>query len=424
VAALLVALLSLAWSPPAYEIDGECVTVYFLNALYVENSSYSGRLYLETPVNLSLGGVNQTVRTIASRGVLYDPDERAYVVNVSEGTPVYAYVLLEVRVCSLRYSEVLNVLKTVMLMPQAFLTPTPQDLGEELRGYLGAPPQAMVSVVSRDFEEWLKAMPWYYAVGNLSSYPLVLAVYAAKFIYGGTYIRYSPSLLPRTTEEVVERKEGDCDDMSRVLLSLLWYYGIPATIAYGFVAIPGYTVNSTVGSFTYMFSNGGPHAFVLAYVVGYGWLSLDLLAGSLLVYPAAIWGLSSRVLVERREVEEAEELHRAIVGRQLMASLDLADLQGLDIESLETYINVTFGLQREVPPEASPTYTVVEEPRQQTAVEVTTTTITAVTSPEPGRFDEPAVLAVAVLLVAAASLLALLVVLRGRAPEAGPARGL
>jgi len=405
-------------------VGSECVTVYFLNAIYIENSSYSGRLYLETPVNLSLGSLNQTVRTIASRGVLYDPDEGTYSVNISDGTPAYAYVLLEVRVCSPRYSEVLNILKAVMLAPHAFLTHAQQDLGEDLRSYLGTPPQAVASVVVRDFEEWLKAMPWYYVAGNLSSYPLVLAVHAAKFIYGSTYIRYSPSLLPRTTEEVVEIKEGDCDDMSRILLSLLWYYGIPATIAYGFVAIPGYTANYTIGSFTYVFSNGGPHAFVLAYVTDYGWLSLDLLAGSLLVYPVAIWGLSSKVLVERGEVEEAEELHRAIVGRQLIASLDAVDLKDLSAEALETYVNSTLGLRVKVSSGASSTYTATEQlPHQQATVATATTTSS---SPEIGGLSKPAALAAAVLLAAVAVLLALLVAvaLRGRSLGTSPTRGL
>jgi hypothetical protein len=362
---------------------------------------------------MSLGNVNQTVRVVTSRGVVYDPDEGVYAVDTSGGTPTYAYVLLEVRVCSPRYDEVLSLLKAVIMVPQAFLTPVRQELGEGPRSYLGTPPQVVTSVVVRDFEEWLRTMPWYYAVANVSSYPLVLAVYAARFIYGGNYIRYSPSLLPRTTEEVVERREGDCDDMSRVLLSLLWYYGIPATIAYGFVAIPGYAANSTVGSFTYVFSNGGPHAFVLAYVADYGWISLDLLAGSLLTYPVAIWGLSSEVLVRREEVEEVEKLHRAIIGRQLMASLEVLDPRDLTTEALERYINSTLGLPVEVSPGTSPTPTTTEELQRQTTVPVATAPTTVAPGPGTGRST---VLIVATL-SAVAGLLTLLAVLRGRVPR-------
>ncbi len=396
---MVVVFLSLARSSLAYGVDRECVAVYFLNAIHIENSSYGGRLYLETPVNLSLGSLNQTVRTITSKGVLYDPDVEAYAIDISEGTPTYAYVLLEVRVCSPEYGEVLNLLKAVMLVPQAFLNPASLDLGEELRSYLGTPPQVVVSIVVRDFEDWLRTMPWYYTIGNLSSYPLILAVHAAKFIYGGSYIRYSPSLLPRTTEEVVEAREGDCDDMSRILLSLMWYYGIPATIAYGFVAIPGYIGNSTIGSFTYVFSNGGPHAFILAYIADYGWLSLDLLAGSLLLYPVALWGLSSRVLVEREEVEKAEELHRAIHGKQLIASLEIGDLRELSTEALESYINSTLGLRKEVPPEVSPTST--------DQLEQSATVATASTRPELGGLGRY----ITVVPLLLALLLALLVVL-------------
>jgi len=409
---MMVVLLSLAQSSLAYEVASECVTVYFLNAIYIESSSYSGRLYLETPVNLSLGNLNQTVRIITSKGVLYDPDVGVYAIDVLESAPTYAYVLLEVCLCSPKYSEVLNLLKAVILVPQAFLNPASLDPREELRSYLGTPPQAIASAVVTDFEKWLKTMPWYYAISNLSSYPLVLAVHAAKFIYGGSYIRYSPSLLPRTTEEVIESREGDCDDMSRILLSLLWYYGIPATIAYGFVAIPGYSMNSTIGSFTYVYSNGGPHAFVLAYVADYGWLSLDLLAGSLLTYPVAIWGLSSRVLVEKEEVEKVEELHRAIVGRQLVASLDLSDFQELSTEALELYINSSLGLWGGVPPEASLTYTTANQ-LEQSATVATTTVTTAPTSSELGGLGR--YITVVPLLVAVLLALLIVVLLKGRA---------
>ncbi len=330
-----------------------CTVVYFVNAVLIHpNSSYRGTLYLESPTNFSSLGLNQTVRLVAARGASC-ASGLGCSIEVVPGSPLYAYAVFEVRTCSPDFASSLSLLREVFSNPAGALWSTWEAarLDPEQEEFLGDPPEIVRSSVKRDFEDWLRGFGWYPLVENVSRYPLVVSAYAARFVYASQYIEYEARLLPRTLEEVVESRRGDCDDMSRLLVSLLWSYGIPAVIAYGFTAIPNFSMESTIGTFEYVFRDGGPHAFVLAYVPGYGWISLDLLAGSLLTQPFVIWGLTKGVEVTRESIEDVESLHRALAGRQLMVVLSPEDPRVFDAGSLELFINSTLGL----PGSASPT---------------------------------------------------------------------
>ncbi|MEM4543237.1 MAG: transglutaminase-like domain-containing protein, partial [Sulfolobales archaeon] len=205
------------------------------------------------------------------------------------------------------------------------------------------------------------------------------------FIYLSGYIQYEASLLPRTIEEVVESKKGDCDDMSRILVGLLWSYGIPAVIVHGFTAIEGFSMRSTLGTLEYVFERGGPHAFVLAYIPNYGWLSLDFLAGSLLTNHFVIWGITRSVTLSREDIEEVERIHNTVVGKQLMTVMTSQDPRIYDATSLELFINSTLGLTKPVsqtlPPSASETETrVITETvtQDQEYIAIPVLTLTAV----------------------------------------------
>lgn len=326
-----------------------CTTIYFLNSIAIDaNSSYSGILYLETPLNFSIRGLNQTARAIISRGTKVDSDGE-YFIEVVSGSPLYAFVVYEVRTCSPEFSSSLAVLKGVLSDPLAFVRylqePAPDAEAIPLE-YLGEPPGVVEDMVRGEFKEWLKSFSWYYLIGNASRYPLLISAYAAWFIYTSGYIKYEASLLPKPLDEVVESKRGDCDDMSRLLVALLWSYGIPALIAHGFTFIPDFSMKTTLGALDYIFEGGGPHAFVLAYIPGYGWLSLDFLAGSLLTYPFVVWGITKDVEVSREDVEKVRELHNAIVGRQLMTAMMPEDPRLRDVRSLELFINSSLGLTK------------------------------------------------------------------------------
>ncbi|MEM0059973.1 MAG: hypothetical protein QXE10_06070, partial [Desulfurococcaceae archaeon] len=99
------------------------------------------------------------------------------------------------------------------------------------------------------------------------------------------------------------------------------YYDIPAALVSGYVYIREFKYNITVENVTYYYLNNGPHAFAVAYIPGYGWLSLDLLAGSLLLNPIIVEGYTRNTSVSSKEVEEFLDLHRALKAKQAIAIL-------------------------------------------------------------------------------------------------------
>lgn len=343
VAAVAASLLSAYSSHPATT----CTTIYFLNSIVIDvDSSYSGVLYLETPLNFSALGLNQTSRAVVSRAVSYR-GRGEYAIEVAPGSPLYAYIVFEVRTCSPGFDSSLTLIREALLDPVSVLQKfrdVAYSAGDMPVEYLGKSPEVVRDRVRREFEDWLRSFNWYQLLENASRYPLLVSVYAAKFVYASGYVQYEASLLPRTLEEVVEERKGDCDDMSRLLVALLWSYGIPAVIVHGFTSIPDFSMRSTLGTLEYIFERGGPHAFVLAYVPSYGWLSLDFLAGSLLTRPVVIWGTTKNIEVSRRDVEEVVELHRAIVGKQFMTVILPDDFRLYDRVSLELLINSSLGL--------------------------------------------------------------------------------
>jgi len=121
----------------------------------------------------------------------------------------------------------------------------------------------------------------------------------------------------------VESRRGDCDDISRVLMNLLWSYGLPAKTIYGYLIVPDFNFTTSIGNFTYVFINGGPHAFTAAYLPALrSWVSLDMLAGSYIFYPFIVDGVSLESDVNETAVKEVEDLHRSIAGGQVFLLLE------------------------------------------------------------------------------------------------------
>ncbi|MDW8010162.1 MAG: transglutaminase domain-containing protein, partial [Sulfolobales archaeon] len=321
-----------------------CVVNYLINSVVIEPSSeYSGLLYLESPANFTYLGINQTVRIALSRGPTLESGVPT--IKVTRGVPAYAYVVFEVRTCSKDFGAALALVREALNNPTEVLRESTY-YGEEIpTEFLREPPEVIKSEVRGAFEDWLRDFAWYRSIDNLSKAPLLVSIYAARFVYSSGYIRYSARLLPQTLEDVLRSREGDCDDMSRLLAALLWSYGVPTVIAYGYVAIPGFHMRSSIGGFEYVFSEGGPHAFVLAYVPRHGWISLDFLAGSLLTNSFVFWGTTTKVEVTREVVREVEEFHAKLSGRQFMAILGPGDPRLEDVESLEAYINASLGFR-------------------------------------------------------------------------------
>lgn len=342
--AFFLALAILSTSILAYVVteDTACTTLYFLNAVFISSTNLtSNTLYIETPINLTDYDLHQEVRLVLSRGV--HVDSGGYYVRIDPGNPTYAYVLMEVTVCSRSYRYGMNIVKRVLADPESALQNISGLVKEVPKDFVGRYPEDVATLIREDFEAWLKNFNWYQNK-NVSTHPLIVSVFGAYFIYLSNYIKYSANLTPRSLSEVISRREGDCDDMSRLLLVLLWSYDVPALMLLGYVSIPSFNMRTTLGNFEYVFLGGGPHAFVEAYVQGYGWLSLDFLAGSLLTYPFIVWDVSKDIEVSPESVEEFLELHESISGKQLIAAVPMNDPIAGSAKALEEFINTTLSI--------------------------------------------------------------------------------
>jgi len=95
-------------------------------------------------------------------------------------------------------------------------------------------------------------------------------------------VKYSPRIPPRQPWEVVAFKEGDCDDMSNLLITILRSRGIPAFLETGIIylsrefIINGSSVN---GYYKYVFIGGGAHGWIVAYIPPWGYVRIDTTFG-------------------------------------------------------------------------------------------------------------------------------------------------
>jgi len=353
-----------------------CDTLYFLNAIYIENSTLNTTLYMETPQNLSFNSfINQTVTTLYVKNLVFLNRSKHYAFQIKPNSTFYGFFLAKVVVCGPHRAMLLRTIKRIIhskdyrdLIIEGKANETiPSEIKSK---YILKPHRVVVEVLKPEFEKWVKYM-FNVSVTNLSKFSL--AVIAAYYIYGQFYITYTPSPFPRPIDYVIQKRQGDCDDMSRVLVDLLRSYGIPAVIAYGYVFIKAdwlrhYVI--PVENLTYVIHYAGPHAFTIAYVPGYGWIPLDLLAGSMLVYPFVFEDLSIDTSVNMTAVNEFRNMSRRISGIQLIAILDddeylkILNYSEDPIEALSAYVNMSMNL------------TVVIEKR---VVKTNTTTVSRVT---------------------------------------------
>jgi len=288
--------------PSGYSVSyGSRVTAsyYYFDYLYTVSTSSERREAFGTPINYSDRTLNQTVRYLKLGGNLVQTDA-GLIYDSFNGS--YSYVVAIVNQSWINYtSDVLAMLRD----PKAFQY-TDSEIPNYIRqDYIRKPADIVVNVVKKDFEEWLNSF-FSLTPENLSK--ASLAARAAYFIYRSGYITYNASAVPRPLNYVVTHHTGDCDDMSRVLLNLLWAYGIPGKIEYSLVYLKNFSMTSlqSFGS-SVRFVNTGPHAYVVTYVPQLGWVSLDLLAGARLYFPSIILGSNEEAIVTQEESQEARE---------------------------------------------------------------------------------------------------------------------
>jgi len=310
-----------------------CATFYFFNIVYIANATMNDTLYLEYPINISIEGfVTQKVSLAYYRGVNIVNGSMASF-EVSPNSQFFGYVVYRVDLCYVNSSSL--ILEALRVNVNATV---PDELVEFVKE-----PNPIISSVRQDFEYWLKSglNKFVFSSGRITLDQL--AVLSSLFVVD--YIKYDASPLPRTLREVVESRRGDCDDISRVLMNLLWSYGLPAKIIYGYLVVPSFNFTTSIGNFTYVFINGGPHAFTAAYLPALrSWVSLDMLAGSYIFYPFIVDGISLVSDVNETAVKEVEDLHRSIAGGQVFlmlvseSQLSEQEVERIAVELAKTYL--------------------------------------------------------------------------------------
>jgi len=378
---MLVAILfSLLFSYPSVSISAQLnhgklqhfsFTLY--DYAYVISAKNETTAYFEIPTNYSDGTLNQTVYITAYGGnvTLIGNDSNVTAqIKVFNGS--YGFVVVKIKQ---RFLNLTNVVLEISGNPKAFMDvedKVPQNIKEK---YVKKPAEIIKQEVVPDFTEWLRERG--YSVNNVSK--AFLAVQAAVFIYLSGYIQYNASALPRTLADIVNKHQGDCDDMSRVLMNLLWYYGIPAKMEYGYVYLPLNMTMPIEGSYM-RFLNAGPHAYTLMYVPTVGWVSLDFLAGALLNNPSLVEGESLIAKVTKTQLEHAKkELSKIRYAEEVMLFKDKEippNLRTYNVSKLITALHhMLLPLIRRVELEAGVNTTSTTATRSTTTARSSTTTV-------------------------------------------------
>ncbi len=361
----------LTWSSSEFE----CYVLYFFNGIVVYNSTITEELLLETPRNTSLpGGFTQTVKHLVYYGVVYNETLGVFGFTVKSSESFEGFILSRVELCTKPMRRMLSYIRLALQDPSynpgksEVEQSVPSDVREK---YVREPSRIIVEIVVPDYEAWFKLR---YGINTTDASTLGVAVTAAYFVYA-EYIEYDPEAVPRSIEDVVRLKKGDCDDMSRVLVELLNYYNIPAVIVNGYTVIENFNYTIPVENVTYKFINNGPHAFTAVYVLGVGWISVDLLAGSLIVYPFIVEEYTRETSVPSEAVESFIELHRAINATQVIAVFTEGTIKNTIGENIT--LSTVYEYFKQVVKE------VVKEKQEHTTTQTPSSTPTTTPPPSP-----------------------------------------
>jgi len=311
--AVLTALATAEASPASW-VKNDFYLVDYAHVVYVPNETEA---YFEMPINYSDGNLYQAVYVKVVGGKASISGRGNVTVKAILANDTYAYMIVEVVV---KYNNITDEVRYMGRDPGAFKDfpwVIPSGIATS---YVKEPHSLVKTLVRKDFEEWVRRV---YDVDPEDASKAFLSVAAARFIYY-TYIRYNASAFPRTLSEVIESRQGDCDDMSRVLMNLLWTYGIPAKIEYGYVYLP-IDLPMPVGNSYIYFKDAGPHGYVVAYIPPLGWVSLDLLAGARLIHPVVVTGHSVEADISKEAVEKAEEFNRENLYAELIQLFRVGD---------------------------------------------------------------------------------------------------
>ncbi|MEM1628571.1 MAG: transglutaminase family protein [Desulfurococcaceae archaeon] len=347
----------------ASNIADVCTKLYFYNAIKIYESAIADTLLLETPVNISLMyGFTQRSLPAVSHMVIFNESAGYYTFTVKPGEGFNGFFVNIVEICTKPLGIALGYINMALRDPSIDpFNSSSINIPEEIaRDFLTIPREIVVEKVVPSFEEWFTNK---YKMSLSNASKLGIAVTAGYFVYM-VYIRYNASAVPRGIEDVVESREGDCDDMSRILAELLNYYGIPSVIVYGYVYIEGMKFVFPIENVTYIYVNSGPHAFTMAYIPGFGWFPLDFLAGSFITQPFILEGYSRSTHIDEESVDLFLDLHRKINAIQVLGVFKETNKPVGDIMAIDEWLgffNEIVATQNILSPEIAITET-TEEP--------------------------------------------------------------
>ncbi len=327
---LLVLIIFSLWSlhaTPVVSYAQESPSYDVFNFLYVDVAAitYASNVsegYFEVPINYTEPHYTQVVHVSRIGGdVIIDSSGSNTVFKIPINNNTRGFVVLNVTLIRESRKE-LNIVVQALYLGNIYLYDYPYP-EEVVSKYVLQPNEKVVEIVVPLFEEWMRSK---FSSINLSRVSKTfLAIWAAKYIYGDDLIKYNAGSIPRSLDEVLEKREGDCDDKSRILLSLLWYYGIPAKIQYGYVYLNFDYVADVYGSLT-RFINAGPHAYVIIYVPTVGWVSVDFLAWARLYRPTLITGESTYSTVTSEDLKEIEKFYTSFRYLELIEMHESSNL--------------------------------------------------------------------------------------------------
>jgi len=250
-----------------------------INVAYIIGAKRPVVGYTQTPANYTSKPYQQRVYPVYEWGnVWFNESCSCYAMNITPGS--YGGFVVKVSSYGRPLDLMLRITKLALANPRLNKeydkVPIPENI---ISSYVKKPHRLVIEKVKPIFEEKIERVTDLHRMSKIS-----LAYSLAYFSYR-EFLEYDPSLIPRKLEEAIERRKGDCSEMSMILMSLLWSYGIPAKQIYGHVYFANYTENLEVNGSLYLLRNAAPHVFVMAYLQPLGWVSLDLLAGSLICYP-------------------------------------------------------------------------------------------------------------------------------------------
>jgi len=298
-----ILIINMSFNAVTYGFDNDGyvnVELYMIDYIFTMEVKGDVEIYFDIPVNYSDNSLTQYSYIVETGGNVEVIGNNNVEVKYSMFNGSYGYVIVKVNVKYINITNFIMNIENNPLMFKEYEDDVPRDVRSN---YIGKPNRLVVDIVKGEFEAWLNRSG--YSVVNASK--AFIAFQAANFIYKH-FISYNASAIPRTLEDVVEMRVGDCDDMSRVLLNLLWCYGVPAKIEYGYVYVP-LNITLPVRRAHVIFKDNGPHAYVVAYIPPIGWVSLDLLAGARIFRPVLVTGYTVQGEVKREAIEGFIEFH-------------------------------------------------------------------------------------------------------------------